>query len=259
MEDIINMSICAWCGKEYKRRSDARTDTCGKKCTKRQLYDTRCKLCGERIIGEICYGGDHYAYCSEECYNQDNIRICLECGTLFVGPHNILFCNNKCQYAYHAEESNRKKREAYEWISKDQIRYCLSCGGEMLLTEVQAANGERWLNCRKCGEDITKNRTNILRRIRSKEAYVENVLYAVIWKRDKGICQICGRRCHKRWNAYDPLSGTRDHIIALANGGEHSYDNVQLACRDCNSRKRDLKDWIQPLLMSNKLYNGIEV
>lgn len=45
-----------------------------------------------------------------------------------------------------------------------------------------------------------------------------------------GVCGICGEDV-------DPLDFHVDHIIPLARGGEHSYDNTQPACPPCNLRK----------------------
>lgn len=64
-----------------------------------------------------------------------------------------------------------------------------------------------------------------------------------VFMRDNGICQICGKPCDwddHSWGNIGPLYPTRDHIIALANGGEHSWNNIQLAHAMCNSVKRDL-------------------
>lgn len=66
-------------------------------------------------------------------------------------------------------------------------------------------------------------------------------------KRDNGICYICGRKTSKEdsWtdaNGYHvcgPTYPTRDHVIPIAKGGTHTWDNVRLACRDCNSIKND--------------------
>ena len=43
-----------------------------------------------------------------------------------------------------------------------------------------------------------------------------------------GICSYCGERS-------DDL--TADHIIPLSRGGNHTLDNIAVACRTCNSRK----------------------
>jgi 5-methylcytosine-specific restriction endonuclease McrA len=36
-----------------------------------------------------------------------------------------------------------------------------------------------------------------------------------------------------------PRSPVGDHIVPLAAGGAHSYLNIQCACHECNSKKRD--------------------
>jgi len=55
--------------------------------------------------------------------------------------------------------------------------------------------------------------------------------------RDGGICHIC--KGIVDWEA-SPLSnryGSIDHVVPLAKGGTHTWDNVKLAHRLCNSRK----------------------
>jgi|GEM_PF-3546298 hypothetical protein len=51
-----------------------------------------------------------------------------------------------------------------------------------------------------------------------------------VWDRDKGICGICGK----------PVPFEKfelDHIRPLSKGGTHTFSNVQVAHRSCNSRK----------------------
>lgn len=50
-----------------------------------------------------------------------------------------------------------------------------------------------------------------------------------IWRRDRGICGICGRKVRGDWHA--------DHIVPWAFGGETSVDNGQVAHPGCNQRK----------------------
>jgi transcriptional regulator with XRE-family HTH domain len=68
-----------------------------------------------------------------------------------------------------------------------------------------------------------------------------------VYERDSGRCYICGRKTD--WSDYHFVNGqkvvgkrypTREHVIALHNGGTHTWDNMRLACHECNSRKRDL-------------------
>lgn len=55
--------------------------------------------------------------------------------------------------------------------------------------------------------------------------------------RDRFRCQFCG----KRFEAQDL---TFDHVIPRAAGGKTVWENILMACADCNARKRDsLPNW----------------
>ena len=45
---------------------------------------------------------------------------------------------------------------------------------------------------------------------------------------------------YKEWGSFGPTYPTLDHIIPLAKGGTHTWNNVQCACAMCNSEKRDI-------------------
>ena len=54
----------------------------------------------------------------------------------------------------------------------------------------------------------------------------------VIFRRDKGICQICGSKCE--WNAWHA-----DHIVPWNHGGKTIVSNGQVLCPSCNASKSD--------------------
>lgn len=56
-----------------------------------------------------------------------------------------------------------------------------------------------------------------------------------ILRRDGGRCQICG--CEVAIDRDGIAKATVDHIIPKSRGGTNFGFNLQLACRDCNSRK----------------------
>ena len=68
------------------------------------------------------------------------------------------------------------------------------------------------------------------RNAKKLEQFIEVVDPLVVYNRDKGICGIC----HKIVSIDDYHI---DHIIPLSKGGEHSYNNVQLAHSKCNLHK----------------------
>jgi len=69
------------------------------------------------------------------------------------------------------------------------------------------------------------------RRARERDAFVEVVDPATVLALAKGRCGIC-LKIIKDGDAWE-----LDHIVPLAKGGAHCYDNVQPAHPECNRRK----------------------
>lgn len=72
--------------------------------------------------------------------------------------------------------------------------------------------------------------------------YDPSVTREKLIERDNNTCQICGGVCDsndKRWGHFGPLTPSIDHVIALKNGGNHVWSNVQLAHAICNIIKND--------------------
>lgn len=88
---------------------------------------------------------------------------------------------------------------------------------------------KRWRkkNPYKVAEQIARRRA-----LKKNAPIVEHVDRAAIIARDESTCYICGQKLEGR-------QVTLDHVIPLAKGGSHKADNLKVACRSCNSRKRD--------------------
>lgn len=88
-----------------------------------------------------------------------------------------------------------------------------------------------------------KTTVKTFRRMKISEAD-RDITLLELFDRDKGICQICGKRCdYHDYELRDKvfIAGnfypSIDHIKPLSKGGSHTWDNVQLAHRQCNSIK----------------------
>lgn len=75
------------------------------------------------------------------------------------------------------------------------------------------------------------------RRARMKNAFVEDVVPARVFRRDKWICGICKKPVSQLNDRSLVDIASLDHIIPLSKGGEHSYANTQLAHLSCNLSK----------------------
>jgi 5-methylcytosine-specific restriction endonuclease McrA len=126
-----------------------------------------------------------------------------------------------------SEKKRRDYRENHDTIlAKYRERYAENA-------EVILKRNSTW---RRSNQDVIRSH-HATRRARKREAFVEHVDRAQVFDRDGYICQRCGIQC-------DPVAvyparnfATLDHIVALANGGEHSYANSQTLCGPCNSAK----------------------
>jgi 5-methylcytosine-specific restriction endonuclease McrA len=71
----------------------------------------------------------------------------------------------------------------------------------------------------------TNKRRAILRKVTVGEVSREEV-----FRRDRGICHICGKKL-------TPQMWHLDHLIPLSKGGSHTPENVAVACPRCNIRR----------------------
>lgn len=79
--------------------------------------------------------------------------------------------------------------------------------------------------------------------------YDSSVNLKKLIKRDGLRCAICGEMCdptdHGWTKDFGPLYPTIDHIIPMAKGGGHTWDNVQVAHAICNSYKSDKEEGVR--------------
>lgn len=100
--------------------------------------------------------------------------------------------------------------------------------------------------CRVKHNHQPSNTGHRLRKYGSEDKPRDYIKLDKVIERDDGICYICGCRTSKDdhyysrgWFTIGDSYPTIDHVIPLARGGTHTWDNVRLACRRCNSEKRD--------------------
>jgi 5-methylcytosine-specific restriction endonuclease McrA len=177
------------------------------------------------------------------------LTICDICGNMFeAGNNRAMYCSSRCKHKSDKINDRIKKfqkecvhcKAPFETTNKSQ-KYCsTNCYTIVMRETSQAAAIERAKN------DVPRHifpskraREEYRRRRRIRENWVEHVDLAVLIERDKGICQLCSRSVWIEAPHNHPLEPTNDHRIALSKGGEHSYANCQLACRECNTAKNN--------------------
>lgn len=182
---------------------------------------------------------------------------CKKCGNVFNRSmisirHNDFKCRECERIEKEKQEANKElhkwfnslvadiRREEKE-ISKQEKREqkkhpCPVCG--------------RLTTRRKfCSNECYRKTTNYLRgsrdRLNKANIIDRDITLERLYKKEWGVCYLCGDSCDweditiNRRGVYiaGDLYPSIDHVIPLAKGGLHSWDNVRLAHRRCNWEK----------------------
>lgn len=144
-----------------------------------------------------------------------------------------------------ARTLREEKQKAIEEGHRIKNKKCSQCGR---MYSYNDSKGKKY--CSKVCRDRAANKAReVRRRMKIRTQMVDrDISIERLYKRDGGICYLCGRVCDwndKRWDGINSavICGNTypsiDHVIPLAKGGRHSWENVKLACRGCNSHKSD--------------------
>lgn len=153
-------------------------------------------------------------------------RWCLVAPKAYLRQH----CSDDCA----RQSYNHRLAHGYDlWCV---LPLCRECG---LVKGINNAAGL----CRGCLATY-KKRSNSRAKIRGKGKYRERVEAAGDAISLQGLLDRLGRRCHLcgKLTKLDvgwlhPLAAQVDHIIPISKGGLHTWDNVAIAHRFCNSKK----------------------
>lgn len=157
---------------------------------------------------------------------------CVQCGKVFLrrGNHQK-YCSEDCF------------NKAYG-IGQTIIKQCIECGEKFKTLH----DGNIYCSdkCRK-RKYYRVHRISKDKRLRRNGKVDYSITLSKLIKRDKNICHICGEECNGEDYTITEegyfIAGERypsiDHVIPIAKGGLHRWDNVKLAHMYCNTIKRD--------------------
>ena len=218
----------------------------------------RCLKCGNVFSISYDYACGGKLTC-RNCNERMNEHACIVCGKMTAHPQ---YCCQACGKKYYivkqrerreadpeyikriAEkqaERERKKKQAEELRQAriEQRRHACPVCGEITLRRKYCSD--------QCANRAENKRRETIRRTKIKNAIVDkDITLKGVWQNSLGICYLCGCVCD--WDDKQEKDGTIicgdrypsiDHIVPLSRGGKHSWNNVALACRKCNSVKSD--------------------
>lgn len=261
-----DMSFCKVCGKEL---TGNRKFYCSRKCEKLGGRRRRTGL-PENIRPKR----SHLEWTDDDIQNRINTKSskmiyiggyvnseswiylqCVDCGQPFrwsakgLRRQRPIQCDN-CRTILsiikekeHQEVVKQNRSNRHDEVLKKRIeakkRYCRQCGKEFY------ANRHQYLFCsEECRKRLQNKQHEIKRRIKIKTALVDNdITLDKLIVRDKNKCWLCGGKTDRTDRTVlegglykaGPTHPSIDHVIPLAKGGEHSWNNVRLAHFRCNS------------------------
>lgn len=156
------------------------------------------------------------------------IKRCEVCSTEFLSKNSASrLCSNECRL-----EEGRRRSPRY--VRDRHSRPCTGCGESF--TPTYGDKRRSWCSPR-CSKKVYGAKRKAILRGRGRNI-IEIVNPFVVFRRDKYVCQLCGRlTLHKKRGTYDDRAPELDHIIPLSRGGDHTYANTQCSCRKCNIAK----------------------
>ena len=237
---------CKICGKDLHRKGNAGpfptycTEACRWEAHYKRYpkkYTKPCAYCGKPNHQKR---GIVNKYCSEDCRSNDAIRNqeqqCEICGKLFTKDYFAKCCSSDCQ----AIATNKTIRESGKREASFK-KVCVHCGNIFFVDYfhqwAEACSipcSDAWY-AKRNPDKVAAQRAK--RRMRKAAAFIENVNPFDIFERDHWTCKLCGRKINKELKYPHPMSVSLDHIMPLAKGGTHEWDNLQASHLRCNMSK----------------------
>ena len=193
-----------------------------------------CIGCGEEFKPSR-YGSRNQKYCSDHCrylgnkgirYIVKRLKKCRYCNTTYITKdENKEFCSGTC----------RKKEKRFNEMVERGPKSCLYCGNSFYSPTKHYCSDECKRKAARVKDELRKSER--LKRARSNGQFDADIDIYKLIERDGEYCYLCGDGVHFNNHYNDPKYPTIEHVMPIARGGTHSWDNVKVACRECNTRK----------------------
>lgn len=150
---------------------------------------------------------------------------CLWCEHWFVGRNGRKYCSPVCAAAFHPY----KKR-----VSPISYGDCVECGASFVRRSGQLGDFCSPVCSKRARKRDRKHR------MRSNGGLGDSITIYKLAERDGWKCHLCGKKVSRRRGNH-PGAPSIDHLIPIGRGndGPHTWDNVALAHRRCNSERRE--------------------
>lgn len=203
----------------------------------------------------------------EKYYNTEKGKALLQYYNLLRNVNNCsnLYCIECNDIRLYGAKLCDKCKVSKRYISLyDYISICKHCNKEFgidiklnNLGCVAQVNNYCSVECNEQLKNITKKKNIKIHRRNYKDRHgrikddkqwakkygnvYEQINRRLVYRKHNYICTSCNVKCvHPTKDNYNQSNAaTLDHIIPKSKGGSHTYNNVTLLCRSCNTNKSD--------------------
>lgn len=255
--EIAGVKVCRVCGKPLGKMTQQKY--CGRECMKKWRaehphWTKTCPACGNGFKTNA----KDQVYCRRECADRSKPKchrgyaVCKQCNKTYLIEHHDTrgkFCSKECYFAWKRVRAEAAKaRRAMERVARLQVYADAKQAAAIVrLTSTCRQCGKVFLGhragLRYCSDDCRRRYSNHYREASRRSKLRENgrvdhsISIQRLSERDGVRCHICGGKMRLKGNRNHDNAPSIDHLIPVSMGGTHTWDNVKLAHRKCNSAK----------------------
>lgn len=253
MAEAKYSKTCEHCNKHYLAKFNSGR-FCSKQCCEKARYIKAkcgpfvCKNCGIKFFAK---NNRWNQYCTRQCASSHKsqtiqhkilkeikaLRRIAKKGNATALPISIL---NEVAALIRIKRNQKKNKKRF---NNSVIKTCKHCKGKFTYT-IQMGRHQEFCS-KQCSIDFNIEAIRSARRIckarrravvKNKEA--DRIDPIAIFEIAKWTCHICGCKTPKKLRGTHKHNAPElDHIVTLAEGGAHTFNNVACACRRCNQIK----------------------
>lgn len=267
-KEIIEFKKEGWLHKDIA----SKLKVCGKKVAKVlkendmhiKVRKVNCRNCNTAFKTKSV----HALFCKDKCrmqYNKKNrgtLKECQWCKREFRSYGHKLYCSKECreetqnynrlvrlkqQEVIKINKEIKKLSNVFRNVLVERKRTCGYCEKEFIM--VKGKTGNKYCS-NECSELSVKRRAKKKRRSKDKRWRTNgkpdySITLDKLHIKYNGICHLCGNQTNYsdmyindegHYIAGDSYPSI-DHLVPISKGGTHTWDNVRLAHRLCNSLK----------------------
>lgn len=262
--------LCLRCGKSIAFKDRGKVASfCSSECRERYRYPGEPKyLTDEMLRRKTSTKLENLEYVEKHHGTDKIVFRCKVCGGTFERTSQVLRRDNfkgecpicKRRQIEEAEEQYARKvlsdkiirallmRKNHLDDEVSRVRECVICGKSFRSVWGKTCCSDECIEKRakQVKHAHSKRRRAIMKNRANAACSADNLTWQSIFDEERGVCYLCGGMCDP--SDYKKSDGTFiagetypsiDHVVALANGGLHTRENVRLAHFKCNWIKRD--------------------